>query len=157
LEAGSVRSPADGEEQIPISIEELDGSGIAEGIRAREGEGGSDYPGIGKVAVLVDLKSRVSERVSLTAGLPLPDAVLARPARNRACVGGHRAIGVEGHEGREKISQVLPGVTIDAVPEDLPHTYEGLVSCRPCGRLSLARDQGSCRGQSHEDDCYVLS
>ena len=67
------RPAAAGEEQIPISVEELDCGAILEAVGAGEMEVGGDYPRPSKGAVLVIDVRYIMERVIVRTWLALPE------------------------------------------------------------------------------------
>ena len=79
----SSRPTAAGEEQIPISVEELDRGAILEAVGAAEMDVGGDYPRPSKGAVFVIDVRYIVEGVIVTTWLPLPDASLGGVERAR--------------------------------------------------------------------------
>ena len=96
----SSRPAAAGEEQIPISVEELDRGAIGEAVGAGEMDVGGDYPRSSKGAVFVIDVRYIVERVILTTWLALPETSLGgveRARTGRVGVGGEGAVAVKGH------------------------------------------------------------
>jgi len=122
LEAGAVGPATPGKEQVLVRVEELDGRGLGYGVGAGEDDADGGYAGPRKLAILVYIKGCLPQRIGVTARLPPPHAIFARSARE-AEVAAHRAIGMEGLEGRV-VKQVLSGITIDPMPDNLPDTHD---------------------------------
>src|SRR5262249_54093505 len=115
---------AGGEEQIPISVEQLDGRTVSVVVGISEMYRGSDYPVVGKGAVLVIAVPSIPERVILCAWLALPGAILVS-VRNATCISCHGAVEVKCHK-RWKWRALLVGIiTVDPVSGYLPHAHDG--------------------------------
>jgi len=95
---GGFRMAAKAEEQIAISVVELDSGASLEAVRAREMHVGGDYPRSSKGAVFVIDVRYIVEGVILSAWLALPNASLGgveRARTGRVGVGGQGAVAVE--------------------------------------------------------------
>ena len=96
----SSRPAAAGEDQISISVEELDRGAILEAVGAGEMDVGGDYPRPSKGAVFVIDVRYIVEGVILTTRLALPETSLGgveRARTGRVGVGGQGAVAVKGH------------------------------------------------------------
>jgi hypothetical protein len=123
----SSRPAAAGEEQVAISVEELDGGAIGEAVGAGEMDVGGDYPRPSKGTVFVIGVRYIVEGVILPTWLALPETSLGgveRAGTGRVSVGGQIAVAVKGHYGWERRSRLVGIITVDSHSGYLPHALD---------------------------------
>jgi hypothetical protein len=122
---------AEAEEQIAISVVDLDRGVVTEAVGAGEMDVGGDRPRSSKHTVFVIEVTYVVEGVIVTTRLALPDASLGgveRARTGRVGVGGQGAVAVKGHYGWDGSPDALSAFTVGPAPRDLPHALD----CRGC-------------------------